>query len=95
MSAQDAALLASLTGYVGLRWPRRMASDVAPDLHRIATEQAVEVATQAAEIARLRSALETASIRLQWCAEELPRGGVQNAARNWCSSAHYAAQVPL
>ena len=42
MTPQDAALLASLTGYVGNRWPRRMASDVAPDLHRIATEQAAE-----------------------------------------------------
>ena len=43
MTAQDAALLASLKGYVGNRWPRRMASDVAPDLHRIATEQAAEI----------------------------------------------------
>ena len=52
MTPQDAAMLASLTGYVGNRWPHRMASDVAPDLHRIATEQAVE-------IARLRAGLET------------------------------------
>ena len=71
MTAQDAALLASLTGYVGNRWPRRMASDVAPDLHRIATEQGVE-------IERLREALEDAEYDLaQWveCAPELIRAG--------------------
>ena len=64
MTPQDAALLASLTGYVGNRWPHRMASDVAPDLHRIATEQAAEIERLRAENSGLTQMLEGQRIEL-------------------------------
>ena len=119
MTAQDAALLASLTGFtpgpwrvrpdpehgmptlllssggydIATLWHGYLAADsdaaliaAAPDLHRIATEQAVE-------IERLKAYLEQAAHRLDWCAMVMPNKNYRNTVRGWRDEADAASET--